>query len=122
MFKRLLVLLVIVIGFLFSAILVMAQAPPRKPGATLEVGSSPLCVYDTIGAAIADASPGDTIKTENSVFTETLTVNKNLTIVGGYMNTSNSRYGLDSRKIHLAGVSFCCKVRAMAVCFIGLEG
>ena len=87
MFKRLLVLLVIVIGFLFSAILVMAQAPPRKPGATLEVGSSPLCVYDTIGAAIADASPGDTIKTENSVFTETLTVNKNLTIVGGYMNT-----------------------------------
>ena len=35
---------------------------------------------------------------------------------------SNSRYGLDSRKIHLAGVSFCCKVRAMAVCFIGLEG
>ena len=35
---------------------------------------------------------------------------------------SNSRYGLDSQKIHLVKGSFCCKVGARAVCFIGLAG
>jgi hypothetical protein len=83
MFKRLLVLLLIVIGFLFSAILVMAQAPPRKPSAILEVGTSSSCTYHNIGAAIVAANPGDTIKVENNVFTETLSITKDLTIIGG---------------------------------------
>ena len=52
---------------------------------TLEVGTSALCAYHTIEDAIVAAHPGDTIKIENTLFTENpLFVNKNLTLAGSY--------------------------------------
>jgi hypothetical protein len=62
-------------------------APEAEPEAMLwEVGTQPACDFSTIGAAIAAANPGDTIKVENLVYTEgPLTINKNLTLKGSYL-------------------------------------
>ena len=60
---------------------------PARAGttATLEVGTSSLCAYHTIEAAIAAANPGDRIKIENTLFVENpLVVGKNLTLAGSY--------------------------------------
>jgi parallel beta-helix repeat protein len=61
-------------------------APARaETAAILEVGTNAACVYHTIAAAIAAANPGDTIKVQKGVFTETaLIVSENLTLTGGY--------------------------------------
>jgi hypothetical protein len=62
---------------------------PGPAAATLEVGTSPLCAYSTIAAAIAAANPGDTIKVENTLFVENpLLVSEDLTLAGGY-NTAH---------------------------------
>jgi hypothetical protein len=62
-----------------------AAREPEPEAVLWEVGTSPACDFSTIEAAIAAAGPGDTIKVENTVFDENpLTINKNLTLKGGY--------------------------------------
>ena len=72
--------------------LCLALAPPAAsarpaPAQLIEVGSSSLCDYHSIGAALAAAQPGDTIKVEEGVFAESpLLVDRNVTLAGGYMS------------------------------------
>lgn len=57
---------------------------PNPSMADRTVGSAP-CTYATIAAALAAASPGDTLLIEGGVtFTETLLINESLTLRGGY--------------------------------------
>src|SRR5262249_1972136 len=44
--------------------------------------SAALRQYSTIGAAVAAAAPGDTIKVDPGLYTEVVTVTKPLTLVG----------------------------------------
>ncbi|MFN2165029.1 MAG: hypothetical protein ACK2U9_02060, partial [Anaerolineae bacterium] len=76
--------MLVVLGLMAGADGRPAPAHART-AATLEVGTSNLCAYHTIEAAIAAANPGDTIKIENTLFVENpLVVNKNLTLAGSY--------------------------------------
>ncbi|MBN1316693.1 MAG: hypothetical protein JXA42_14540 [Anaerolineales bacterium] len=67
--------------------LVLASGPTTAtlddPPADRTVGSG--CTYSTIAAAIVDANPGDRLLLEGgAAFNENLTIDKSLTILGGY--------------------------------------
>jgi len=62
---------------------VVAPSVPAVPVADRTVGGG--CTYSTIAAAVSAANPGDRLLLEGGVtFNETLVVDKNLTIWGGY--------------------------------------
>lgn len=82
---RLAVLVLLLAGTLAAGPMGRAAPALARPAATLEVGTSPLCAYHTIAAAIAAANPGDTIKMENTIFYEApLVVDKDLTLAGSF--------------------------------------
>jgi len=62
-------------------------APPGAPSAaTYEVGTSALCDFPSIEAAIAAASPGDTIRVQATTFNEPpLKIAQDLFLEGGYL-------------------------------------
>jgi uncharacterized repeat protein (TIGR01451 family) len=71
------------VGFLVAILLgAMVVVPPSAQGAELHVCST--CTYTTIQAAITAATSGDTIKVAQGTYTENLSVNEAITLLGGY--------------------------------------
>ena len=87
----------------------LAAPAKETAGPLLEVGTNASCAYHSIGDAIAAASPGATIKVENTIFTETLVVTKNLTLKGGYNSAQLpaclTLTGLNHTTVHRTGAS-----------------
>jgi len=85
--RRLVWILIVLVGLGASSSGLAAPLPSLS--ATLEVGTSGDCDFNSIEAAIAAASPGDTIRVQNALFNESpLKVDIDLALLGGYASNA----------------------------------
>jgi parallel beta-helix repeat protein len=92
-------------------VLMLAAWCQEATAATLCVSQAG-CPYQTISAAVAAASPGDTIQVQPGVYSETVTITKSLTLLGAGNGSIINAFGLPVgifidgiAKVPAAGVS-----------------
>jgi hypothetical protein len=76
---------------LAGGLLLGLQSPPPAHAATLCVQSGNLRCSNTIGAALASAHPGDTIRVAAGTYIEYVTITQTVTLQGGWNSNFTAR-------------------------------